>query len=119
MQQTDIQATTMAYLDAFEARDLARCLDFYADDATLIFQTGHYEGKEAIERWHRDRFAADLRLVHLDGISVRGDSVKIDATATSNRLRAWKVPSIHGTVTLTFDNGKIKEAMFGVRMGWG
>lgn len=112
-----LQAETEAYLQAFDRRDLARCLEFYEDEAVLHFQTAVYRGRKAIETWHTERFAADLRLTKLDRLAVNGDHVLLDATATSNRLRAWKIASVSGRVTLTFREGKIREAKFTARMG--
>jgi ketosteroid isomerase-like protein len=35
--QTDLKTLAQAYLDAFHARDMDRCLDFFTDDATVDF----------------------------------------------------------------------------------
>lgn len=112
----DLQMVVQAYLEAFEARDLSRCLDFYAEDATINFLSGLYEGQQAIEEWHQDRFTADLRLVQVDEISVQGDTATVDAVATSKRLRIWKIDSLNGRATFRFENGKIKQAKFGLQM---
>jgi len=117
MQEPDLQATVKAYLEAFEARDLPRCLGFYDEEATIFFHTGTYRGKREIEAWHRDRFDADMRMTRIDSISVQGDMVMVEGTAASNRLRAWKIKSINGIMTLLFQKGKIKEAKFSARMG--
>jgi hypothetical protein len=114
---TEVEAAARAYLDAFEKRDLGRCMEFYRDDATLLFQSAAYRGRAAIEGWHRERFGADLRLTRLERLTVNGAQVVIDATAVSNRLKAWKIASIGGRVTLTFEDGRIREAKLTARMG--
>ena len=104
------------YLDAFEARDLTRCVDFYNDDATLTFQTGVYRGRQAIERWHRDRFAADLRILEVDDTQIGPDEATVDATISSKKLRAWKINSLGSSLRFEFEAGKITSAKFGIRL---
>jgi limonene-1,2-epoxide hydrolase len=115
MQETDLEALVRAYLKAFEERDLDRCVDFYADDATIDFQIGVFQGEQAIEKWHRDRFAADFKIVRVDGIAVQGSSVVLEAFASSKRLRTWKLSRLGGKATFRFEGGKIKEARFSAR----
>lgn len=113
----DLHSLIRAYLQAFEGRDLARCLDFFAEDATLRFAMATYRGTPAIEEWHRERFAADLRVTRIDEIRALDDKVVVDAEVTSNVIRAFRFESVAGTVTFRFQAGKIKEATFGLRMG--
>lgn len=115
MQETDLQATVHAYLRAFDQRDLPQCMDFFAEDATIDFASGIYQGKQAIEKWHKERFAADLRVVRVDGIRVQGDTVIVEAVATSNRLKAWRIGRLTGTATFVFQQSRIKKAKFGLR----
>lgn len=122
--QESLQATIQAYLQAFDQRDLAQCMAFFAEDATIDFALGIYRGTQAIESWHKDRFAADMRVLRVDAVRVQGNTVIVDLTATSNVARAWRVNSLAGRATVVFQDGKIKEAKFGLRMalpieGWG
>jgi hypothetical protein len=105
-----------SYLAAFEARDVERCVAFFDNAAKLDFQMTVFEGKDAIEEWHRDRFAANLRLVKLERITIRRDTVTIDAVAASDRLSAWNVHALPGRVTLQFADGKIVSCRFAARM---
>jgi len=114
--QTDLKALAEAYLDAFHKRDLERCMDFFSDDATIDFNMTAYNGRQAITDWHKDRFAADLKMLRLNNISVNGDTVVVDAVASSKRLAAWKVKSISGRVTMRFADGKIKSGKLAGRM---
>ena len=114
-QKTDLHSMVHAYLQCFEARDLSQCMDFFAEDANLIFYMGSYRGREDIEQWHRDRFAADFRVIRIDKIEVQGDTVTVNAVATSNRLNAWRLGSLSGTATFSFNGGKIKDVKFGLR----
>ena len=123
MQETNLQTIVHAYLQALDARDLSRCVDFFADDAIIEFQSGIFQGKQAIEEWHKARFAVDFQVISIDGIRTQGDLVVVDAVATSKRLKAWKIKKLSGRVTLLLQHGKIRNAKFGIRMtnpleGW-
>ena len=109
-QALDLELIVRAYLQAFEERDLDRCLDAFADDAVIHFYVGRYEGKQDIQQWHMDRFAADAQLVSLDAITVKDDTATVEAVATSKRLRAWRIGKLAGRATLIFHAGKIKDA---------
>jgi hypothetical protein len=106
MTQGDLETITREYLAAFEARNLEQCMGYYTDDSTLEFVT-LFQGLAQIEGWHKARFAAGLRVVRLDRISVDGNKVSLDAVATSKRLRAWRVNSISGTITAVFEGPRI------------
>jgi len=112
----NLEALARSYLDAFEARDLERCLGFFLEDAHIDFQSGLYKGRKGIEDWHKDRFSANLRVIRIDGVTVNGDTVVIDAVVSSNRLAAWKVNSLSGRVTIRFRDGKIQEGKLAPRM---
>jgi hypothetical protein len=114
--QADLKALAQAYLDAFDAQDLERCLGFFNDNATIDFNMTNYSGRQAITDWHKDRFAANLKLVRLNKITVNGDTVVVDAVATSKRLAAWKVKAISGRVTIRFADGKIISGKLAARM---
>lgn len=100
---------TRAYLESFEARDLDRCVGFFSDDGCINFQTTTYSGREAIERWHSARFAADLRVERVVSVRVDGDLVTIEAVISSKRLAAWRIARLNGRITVRFETGKIKE----------
>jgi ketosteroid isomerase-like protein len=114
--EADLKALAEAYLDAFHKRDLDRCVDFFTDDATIDFNMTAYKGRQAIVDWHKDRFEADLKMLRLNNISVKGDTVTVDGVATSKRLVAWKAKSIAGRVTMRFVDGKIKSGKLSARM---
>jgi hypothetical protein len=112
----ELETTARAYLKAFEARDIDQCMTFYDDDASVSFVQSDYKGKEQIEEWHKARFAADLRIVRLEKLTVEGNTVVLAAVVTSKRLKAWKLNTIRGTVTTLFEGSKIKDLKFGMRM---
>ena len=70
---------------------------------------------QEIERWHDDRFGADLRLVRVEDIRTSGNVVTVDAVATSKIAKAWKVNSVAGRVTFVVEEGKIVESKFRLR----
>lgn len=113
---TDLKALVKTYLDAFEARDLDKCLEFFTDESAVDFQNTIYKGLEQIREWHTDRFAADLRLTKLEGILVKGNTVTVDCVAASSRLAAWNVKALPGRITLKFEDDKVKEGKLSARM---
>jgi len=113
---TDLKALAESYLEAFHARDLDRCMEFFTDDSNVDFNMTMYAGRQAITDWHKDRFAADLKMVKKNSISVDGDTVTIDGAITSKRLSAWRVKALSGRVTILFANGKIKNGKLSPRM---
>ena len=115
MQKPDLKATIQEYLDAYDRRDLGQCVEFFAEDATIHFAMGTFKGRQAIEEWHRDRFAADMRVLRVDEIKIQEEKVIVDLVAASNTSRAWGFDSVDARVTLAFQQGKIKQAEFGLR----
>ena len=114
--QTDLKTLAQAYLDAFHAQDLDRCLEFFADDATVDFNKTIYAGRQGITEWHKDRFAANLRMIKMNSMTVNGDTVVVDGAVSSKRLAAWRLKAISGRVTMRFENGKIKLGKLAPRM---
>jgi ketosteroid isomerase-like protein len=114
--QTDLKTLAQAYLDAFHARDMERCLDFFTDDATVDFNKTLYTGKQGITDWHKDRFEADLKLIKTNSMTADGDTVTIDGAVSSKRLAAWRLKALSGRVVLRFENGKIKYGKLSPRM---
>ena len=114
-QKNELQSKVQAYFESLAARDLSQCMDFFAEDANLAFYMGSYRGKAAIEQWHRDRFAADLRVTRIDKITVQDNTVIVNAAATSNRLKAWRLGSLSGTATFRFNGDKINDVKFGLQ----
>ncbi len=112
----DLQALAQAYLDAFEARNLDACLAMFIESSSIDFQDTLYKGLEAVKTWHEDRFAANLRLLKVESVNVKGDVVTVDCTAASNRLAAWNVKSLPGRITMRFEGDKIKEGKLSARM---
>ncbi|MGH2541225.1 MAG: nuclear transport factor 2 family protein [Ardenticatenaceae bacterium] len=111
------------YLDAFTKRDLVKCVGFYKDDATINFQVGVFTGRDAIEEWHRERFAADMTVVQIDEQSARGNKAVVKGVITSTKLRSWKINRLAGKVTFQFDQDKFREVKFAARIynpleGW-
>jgi ketosteroid isomerase-like protein len=114
--ETDLKTLAQAYLDAFHARDMDRCLDFFTDDATVDFNKTLYTGRQGITDWHKDRFDADLKMIKMNSITVNGDTVVVDGAVTSKRLAAWRLKALSGRVTMQFENGKIKKGKLAPRM---
>ena len=112
-----LRALMEDYHRAFEARDVAACAGFFAEEATLRFLFGSYQGRAAIAEWHQDRFAADVKLLRLDGVAVDGDTVTAHVVVTSRRLRLVRMDQVKGTVTLRVEHGRIREAVLAARKG--
>ena len=115
MPNSDLEATTRSYLTRYDQRDLQACMSFFAEEAEVHFAMGTYRGPEAIEEWHRDRFEADLRVLEIERVKVQDQAVILDLVATSKTSRAWGFETFAGRATVSFDQGKIVKAEFGLR----
>jgi hypothetical protein len=111
-EKESLQAIASSYLDCFAARDLEACLRYFADDAVLQFHISTFRDRKGIEQWHKDRFAADLRLLRIDEIRQDGDTVSIEGVITSRRLRAFLIDEMPGMVTIRFEQGLMKDLVF-------
>jgi hypothetical protein len=111
----DLEATVRAYLGALNERNLTRCIEFFAEDATVTFMARAFRGRQAIEAWHRERFAAELEVVRIGAIRHKGDSLIVDGVVTSKRIRALKIGSLGGRATVSLENSRVKAMRFGLR----
>ena len=102
------------FVDAFEARDLDRCLCFFTDDACVHFLGDDHAGKEALRSWLQERFDANLRIVKLRGIDVDGNRAILRGELDSDRIRAWPASSISGIMTIEFEGDLFKDIEFGL-----
>jgi hypothetical protein len=116
MESVELESRLKEYLAAFEARDLEKCMTFYTKNATVKFQNSTYSGPEGIRDWHRERFDADLRLLRVDDVAIGKDTITLEGVATSKRLRAWKLESVNGAMTVRFNGDKFEELSFGVKL---
>jgi hypothetical protein len=103
------------YLKAFEQEKLEQCMDCFDSEAKLEWLMGEYRGKQSIEEWHKDRFAAGLKILRVDGMNIDGDVATVRVTVTSKRLAAWRMPSLGGIVTVRFQDGKIHDTKFAAK----
>jgi hypothetical protein len=117
MTSIDLEGRVRAYLDAFHAREMDNCLGRFSDTAVIHFHNSTFNGLDAIVEWHRERFDADLRMERLEGVSIAGDTVTLEGSATSKRLRAWKLDSVSGTLEVRFKDDLIQELRFGMKLG--
>ena len=89
----DLPPAIQDYLRAFEARDVDRCASCYADDAVVQFQFSRYRGRDSIDAWHRERFAANLRVLRVEDVVADEEEVTVDAVVASDRLAQWHFDS--------------------------
>lgn len=115
MQTMNAADVVTEYLDAFGARDLERCIAFFGDQAVLEFGPTTYQGHEALEQWHKTRFAADLKVQSVDNVTVDGENVTVEGTITSNRLKIWHLNQLKGRVVAKVRDGKITDLRFKTR----
>ena len=104
-----------AYLEAFRARDLERCIQCYAEGALLEFAGSSCRDRQALENWHRDRFLANVAVLRIDGVAADGAVVTVDGTVTSDRLKTWRISALPARAKFVLRDGKIAEARFGAR----
>jgi hypothetical protein len=115
MEETATRELINTYLGAFERGSLEECMECFDPDATVEWLMGQYRGKDSIEEWHKDRFAAGLRILRVDGMTINGDTATVRITVTSKRLAAWRMPSLGGVVTVIFHDGKIQGTKFAAK----
>jgi len=123
VQDTTPQALIESYLETVKTKDAALCADYFADDASLHFMTGVFKGRQAIEKWHQDRFEAEAEVLKVKKIVADGNKVTVDAVVTSKKLRAWKISKLAGKATVKIQDGKVKEVKLSPRLynpfeGW-
>jgi hypothetical protein len=123
VETTEAQELIESYLKGFGARDLDQCMSFFADDAVIRFISGVYNTRPAIEDWHKERFAADLKILRVDSVASEGDTVKIDLLLASKRLEFFRINSLAARATIRLKDGRIADAHFGPRFtdpfeGW-
>ena len=111
----DRRTVVEGYLQALGQRDVERCLSYFAEDATIYFQSGVFNGRKAIEDWHRDRFAVNFQVTDVSEMKVDGDTVVVEASIASDRLRAWKINKLAGKATLRLQQDRITEARLAPR----
>ena len=111
----DPERHIQAYLRAFSDRDLDACLRAFADDATITFVDGPWQGPAAIEQWHRKRFDADVRLTHVGQVRLHGGTVEVDLNVISRTLRDWHIASIPVRVKFRMGRPGIEKVAFGLK----
>ncbi len=112
----DLEALTRGYMEAFDQRDVEKCLSFFSEDAIVNFQDVEYQGRDALRDWHNERFAANLRLSKIENVRVKGETVTVDAIASSDRLAAWKIKSLKSRIEAKFSGELIDEVKLTARM---
>lgn len=117
MYEANHKVLVEAYLKAVKERDLSQCLSFYTEDASVKFLFSTYHGKQAIEKWHKDRFAANLQLLSLEGISVHDNTVVLSMLVSSNRLKSFGIKSVKATGVFLLQDSQIREAKFTPQKG--
>ncbi len=115
MRESELEGTIREYMKAFESRDLARCLEFYSENATIHFQDTRYRGRQAIEEWHNDRFLADLKILDIEDVRVEENEVILDVVVASETLKEWTIDRLNGSISFHFQQDRIDEAKFSLR----
>jgi len=105
----DLPPAIQDYLRAFEARDVDRCASCYADDAVVQFQFSRYRGRDSIDAWHRERFAANLRVLRVEDVVADAEEVTVDAVVASDRLAQWHFDSLSVRLVFQLQGGHIRE----------
>ena len=82
MEEATTRELIETYLKAFEHGELEQCMNCFDSDATVEWLMGEYRGKESIEEWHKDRFAAGLKILRVDGMNIKGDVATVRVTVT-------------------------------------
>lgn len=110
--QNDLVIYFNSYFRAFEERNLIDCVNFFSEDACILFMMNAYRGRQDIQKWHEERFKAGLLILSLKNIKVAENLLCARAKITSKRIRAW--PAKHFTILIqaTFEKNLIKDLRF-------
>ena len=109
----DLEEITRAYLKAVEDRDMSRCLAFFAEDASIHFQEGIFNGEEQI------RFATNEMIFGVVDYLVRmtryltlypGDVIWMGTEGKSPNLRDGDVVEVEISNIGTLSNPVKREA---------
>ncbi len=107
-----------AYLEAFNAADIAALAAIYTDDVVLsvgpLPPEGTFEtitGKAALLVDDAEDIAKNAQLT-LSNISVEGDTVRGEASFTEDELKAIGVAQLTGTFEAVVEGGKIASIKF-------
>lgn len=103
-----------AYVDALNHRDLEACMNLFAQDASVHFMNSRIQGRSAIERWHKDRFSAELEVLKTSKPITKGDVVAFDGVVTSKLLRRLRLQTLSGRATVRVKDGNISELKLGL-----
>src|SRR5579864_539388 len=103
------------YMEAFRARNLSGCLGLYSEDAVLEFGGTFCRDRQCLERWHVERFTANMVVTKIDRLGINGDEITVEGAITSDRLQTWGAGDIQGRAKFVIRNGKIAEARFGLQ----
>jgi len=104
------------YLEAFAARDVARCVALFDTNAVVEFLMSSFTGLDEIAGWHAERFAANLRVLRVERVDVGAQTVQVDVVVGSERLAAWKITSLRARATIGFAAGRIVSLVFAPRV---
>lgn len=74
-----------------------------------------YRGLSAIEKWHRERWSNNMRLLQIDSISIADDLTTVEGVVTSDRLRFWKLTSLSVRARFKLEGDHIVEARYGLK----
>ena len=121
--ETDRRSVVESYLESFSKRDLEGCMSRFTDDAVIHYGPatlglGQFRGKEAIEKWHRDRFTAGAEIVKIENIQSNAKEVRVSGVFTSPRLKAVRLDDFRGSGTFLFEGERFKVVKLGLRSGY-
>lgn len=111
----NLEAILRNLLDAFEERDLERCMVSLTDDAQIAWLDRTYNGSAEIKQWLDERFSAGLRIVDVNRLTTEDESATLDFVAASDRLRKMGLQTIKARAKVNFQGDKVSKAKFGLR----
>jgi hypothetical protein len=105
------------YLSKLGQHDLAGCLDYFNEDSVLEVRAGIERGLAAIERWHKERFQANLAILSIDSVKQNGKQTTADFVMTSDRLAGRRMEHFPVRLSVTIESGKVATAHLKLRLG--
>jgi len=98
-------------LEAYNKKDLATMLSFFADDATYIRSEGTFKGKEEIKRFYTWNYSnhSEVSLIE-KGIIVEGERAVLEWAFEGTSVRGGgKKARLQGLDIFDFKSGKVQE----------
>lgn len=109
------QEIAMSKVLISEALNLVRCPECFSEPALVEFGPSLYRDRAALEKWHKERWTNNMRLLQIHPVDITDDAVTVEGVVISDRLKFWKLTTLSVDARFKFSGEKIVEARYGLR----